>query len=454
MKRLKKILRYVLLTLCTLVGALLLFIALSIIPIDRTPSREKTIYPEMMSRLDSLKTISIPKASRGFAVGYAVENLTPSFRTATAGYGNRMGKDFSVVRDSIYVRAMVIDNGAQKIAIVSADLLIIPPTVTLLLEKELPSIGFDLDNTYLGAIHTHNSIGNWGHGAATFLYGSYNDSIVHFIADKIKQCIAAANQNILPATLKSGEIGIGEAVRNRIDKKNGGVDSLLRVIEVHRSDSSKLAMLSYTAHATCLYSADLALSRDYPGKLVDEVEQNGYAFAMFIAGAMGSHRCNPPEFGEVCINWMGDELTQKFLVHRNEFRKVQDSTLFMVRVPLALSEPQVKISEDWRLRPWLFKAAFGEYPVYLTALRLGDIVMLGTPCDFSGELTPALDSLAAQKGMHTMVTSFNGGYIGYITADEHYDTDHYETRLMNWYGPGNGAYLVECLRKLIEGVSR
>ncbi len=65
------------------------------------------------------------------------------------------------MHDSIYVRSLVIDNGTQRVAIVSADLLIIPPTVTALLEMELPTIGFTLDNTYLGATHSHNSIGNW-----------------------------------------------------------------------------------------------------------------------------------------------------------------------------------------------------------------------------------------------------------------------------------------------------
>ncbi len=80
--------------------------------------------------------------------------------------------------------------------------------------------------------------------------------------------------------------------------------------------------------------------------------------------------------------------------------------------------------------------------------------MLGTPCDFSGELTPAIDVVANQRGLRTMVTSFNGTYIGYITLDKHYDVNHYETRLMNWYGPGNGSYLSECLIDMLEALSQ
>ena len=125
--------------------------------------------------------------------------------------------------------SMVIDNGVQRVAIVSADLLIIPPTVTALLEKELFDIGFTLDNTYLGATHTHNSIGNWGKGVTSLLYGSFDDSIVHFIADKIKLSIVRATQNMLPSILKADSISIPEGVYNRV-ADGGPVDPLLRVL--------------------------------------------------------------------------------------------------------------------------------------------------------------------------------------------------------------------------------
>lgn len=450
----KKLIRYFLIFLASLIGLLLLIVALIVIPVDRTDYHEKPFYPAMMARLDSLSKIPHPsQATRNeLSVGYAAVNLTPAFRTATAGYGNRKGKLFTTVHDSIYVRTLIIGNGTQQVAIVSADLLIIPPTVTAILNETLAGTGFDLNNTYLGAIHTHNSIGNWGNGATTFLYGSYKDSIVQFIADRIRASIVQAKSRMLPATLKAGEIAVDQAVRNRIDKQ-GSVDSLLRVVEVHRSDSSKLLLMSYTAHATCLFSRDLELSRDYPGQLVDAAEVQGYTFAMFMAGAVGSHGCNPPEYGWSCMDWMTDQLLAGFNAGKDKLRPVPGAAITMVRVPLALGEAQARITPDWRLRPWVFRAAFGSYPAYLTALRIGDIVFLGTPCDFSGQLTPPLDSLAARNGLHTLVTSFNGSYIGYITNDAYYDRNHYETRLMNWYGPGNGAYLTECMEKMIEAVA-
>lgn len=75
--------------------------------------------------------------------------------------------------------------------------------------------------------------------------------------------------------------------------------------------------------------------------------------------------------------------------------------------------------------------------------------MLGAPCDFSGYFHAPIDSLAHQRGLQAMITSFNGGYIGYITPSKYYDLDHYETRLMNWYAPGTGEYMLECMERLM-----
>jgi hypothetical protein len=229
---------------------------------------------------------------------------------------------------------------------------------------------------------------------------------------------------------------------------------LLRVIEVHHSDSSKLFLMSFTAHATCLFARDIMLSRDYPGKLVDTLEKQGYDFVMFMAGSVGSHAGTVPEQGWSCVDLMSEEVAKGFLSNRDRLFSVNDSTLVMHRVPLLLSETQVKVMKDWRVRPWTFDLAFGDYPEFLTVLRIGNIVMLGTPCDFSGEFNRSIDSLAVHHGLHAMVTSFNGGYIGYVTPGKYYDVDHYETQLMNWYGPGNGEYIEQCMKQLMLTVVR
>lgn len=447
---LKTILRYVLLTLIGIAGFLLIFLLFAVAPVDDTPAKSLASYEKMMGRLNAMH-VDIPAARKGFSVGFGKVNITPNAPVSTAGYGKRMGKPYLQVHDSIYVRTMVIDNGAEKVAIVSADLLIMPPTVTSILAQKLPATGFSLNNTYLGATHSHNSIGHWGEGATRIIYGAYEDSVVHFIADAIVTSIREADEDLLPSAIMQGSVAIPDAVQNRLID-GGPEDPFLRVIEVHRSDSTKNILLSYAAHATCLSQGTLELSRDYPGMLVDNLEARGYTFAMFLAGAVGSHKGSSPVNDWGCMKWMSETIADAFLAGR-KLEVVKDSTLVMARVPLLLSEPQVKISEDWKVRSWLFRAAFGEYESFLTVLRIGDVVMLGTPCDFSGEFNASLASAADSIGVEHIATSFNGGYIGYVTPGKYNDVDHYETRLMNWYAPGTGDYMRECLKKLMYAVS-
>src|SRR5438045_1080971 len=99
-----KVLRILLVVIVSTIVLVVLFLAVSIGPVNRTPVTQYEAYPIMMKRLDSLKTLPIPKPKTSFKVGFSKVNLTPSFRTATAGYGNRYRKLFSSVHDSIYVR--------------------------------------------------------------------------------------------------------------------------------------------------------------------------------------------------------------------------------------------------------------------------------------------------------------------------------------------------------------
>ena len=447
MTLLKRIFKIFLIIVGALLAVVLITMVVLLIPQDRDLDRAELVH-DMQERVDSLS--SPGRSEHPFTGGFARENLTPSYFTATAGYGNRFGKKVNSIHDSIYVRCMVIDNGTKKVAIVTADLLLMPPEVAKLLEVELPNIGFTSANTYLGATHSHSSIGNWSHGAAmTLMYGDYDDALVHFIKDRILGAIRKADASKVGASISSAHIPVADAVRNRISRDNP-VDSLLRVIRIVRADSAKLLLLNFTAHATCISDGNLILSADYPGRLTQRLEQDGYSFAMFMAGAVGSHAGKTKEREWPCVEEMSAKLSTALEGDEKAFGSATDTTLWMGRVQLELTEAQFKVFKTWRLRPFAFNGLLGDYPEYITALRVGNLLLLGTPCDFSGEFYPALDALARDKGLEVMVTSFNGGYIGYVTPQQYYDVDHYETQLMNWYGPGTGEYLMTCMKMLID----
>lgn len=448
------LLRYLAYVLAVLLAAVLLFVAVSVVPVDHTPYTQKDFFRTMQENLDGLDTLTIPEARRGFSAGFAKVNITPSYQTAMAGSGLRR-LHFESVHDSIFVRTIVLDNGTVTAAVVSLDMLLVPPEVTRRLETTLPKIGFDITNTYLAATHTHSSIGNWGKGLSGYLYsGPYDEALIDSLTSKILRSIEAANASRIPAKIFSGSVPVAGLLYNRVARESGTIDSLLRVVDIRREDSTKVLLASFTGHATCDASTSTAISRDYPGVFVDAMEKAGYEFSMFVAGAVGSHGCKGMERGMGMVEYVGDRLAATLLDAPDSLHAIQDSTMVMASISLELGRPQFKISKNWAVRSWLFRGAFGVYEPKLTSLRIGDLLLLGTPCDFSGELTGPIDSLAATRGYRVMVTSFNGNYIGYITDDRWYDVDHYETRLMNWYGPGNGAYISNSLMRIVEALSR
>lgn len=129
---------------------------------------------------------------------------------------------------------------------------------------------------------------------------------------------------------------------------------------------------------------------------------------------------------------------------------VSADVLRLHHIPLLLGEQQIRISSNWRVRSWLSERLLGRTTAALSVLQIGNVLLLGTPCDFSGMLTRPLYEMAADYGVHVVITSFNGGYIGYVTPDQYFDLNAYETQAMNWYGYGNGKYLTDCMVRILQ----
>jgi neutral ceramidase len=456
----KKFLRIALRIIAVLFFLILVAAVCCIRPLDSSPYAENDFYKTMMQRLDSIPTL--PKDSIGplsilaekTFVGWSKVNITPSFAVPTAGYGKRKGQLIGVVHDSLWVRAFVIEKGGVKTAIVSCDLLIIPPEVSLKVQQKLGAIGWSWQQVFIGATHTHNSMGAWGQRYIGELFaGKYSQELVDFIAQKIVQSIQNAQQNVEPVTYSFDKINANEFVYNRLVKEAGTEDPFIRLLTFTKQNGSRASLVTFAAHSTTLSDSVMQISRDYNGLLVDKLErEDGLEQAVFMAGCVGSMG---PEEPTQLNDWqqasyMADGLEDKIDDILTKANTLNINTLRMETIPLSIREPQWRIAENWCMRHWVWTRLYGDYVADVKALRIGNTLMIGLPCDFSGELMKPLETYAASKNLNLIITSFNGGYVGYITDDKHYNLNKYETRVMNWFGPGNGAYFSEIVRKLID----
>ena len=450
-----KVVRVLLKILLGLVLFIVLFLAVSLAPVDETPYRQMPYYAQTKQRLAQLPAPLPGKAP--IRAGWSKTNITPPYTTPTGGYGVRRGKHWHVVSDSIFARAIVLDNGSTRVAVVGLDLLITPPTVTEALKKRLPEVGLRWENVYIGAIHSHNSIGGWAPGlVGGLIAGSYDEKIVTRITDGILNAIRKAQASIAPVQIGFGQVDASDHITSRIafSGPTRPLDGQIRLLKLKKQNGQSALLCTFAGHATLFDGGNGDyLSRDYPGSLVDRLEKKSADFAVFMAGAVGSTAPKPrgkTDFQEI-RNYAGD-LALRIERTVPQIQTHPDSSLAMLTLPLGLREPHPRVIGNWRVRPWLFYAIYGDYPSDLKALRIGKTVLLGTPCDFSGEFVADFKPLAAQRGVNLMITSFDGGYIGYVTPDRYYNRKTYETRDMNWFGPYNGAYFEEMMMGLLKKI--
>lgn len=440
MKKAFRILLVILITLSVL--ALLL-----IQRIDRTPFQETAHYRRWV---EQLQTVTLDSTTGPLQISWAKENITPKKNTPLSGHGKRWGKHFDSIHDSIYVRSIAISNPQDTVYFVSADMLIVPPNIVQRVEQLLAPHHISLRNIHFGATHTHNGVGGWGEKLSGRLFsGKYDAEVVEELARQYSLAILQSSRDFLPvAQVRYGEYASPEHLYYRIPAEGGEVDDRVRSLVFISADSSTAELTSYAGHATILGSKFLGISRDYPGILVDSIERNERDFALFYAGAVGSTGV-----------WVDDESgpsrAAKMGAHLYEQRKnahidVLSTSLTSTSIPIPLPDPTVRISSNLALRPWVFRWLFGEHSAHIKITKIGNTLLLGMPADFSGELAKELSSYAASRGLHLIITSFNGDYIGYITADSVYDVDFHETTIMSWNGYQAGGYFNEISKQIID----
>lgn len=423
---------------------LFILIAIAVRPIDRTPIEEQDFYKKSFAAVDTA-VINHFTANDSLQIGWATVNITPDHSMPMAGYRPR--DHFEAVHDSLFVRVMVIDNGATSVALITVDLLLFPPQLKAALKEALKD---KVDFTYLSATHTHNSVGAFDNTVGgELISGAYDQTWVNNLSSKIQDAVQLATTTKINATIAYGESYAQDLVANRL-RRSGQKDGLVRSVLIERVDGSKGVFFTYSAHATSIDKKSMTLSADYPGRVIENLKTHGVDFSMYMAGMVGSHRVEYKMISMKGFDLMDTysiELTKRILHTRYNDAAAKASIRF-AEVTVSFGEAQMRILENWRISPWLFNTLLSPLEGSLSYLKIGDITLVGTPCDFSGELY-----LNHLKGYDEpfMITSFNGSYVGYITEDAAYDEiNRTEVRNMNWVGPYHGQFMAELIERLIS----
>lgn len=209
--------------------------------------------------------------------------ITPPFDCELSGFVAREGRCRGV-HDPLYARALVLADGKEKIALVSADLIGVDTKLLAKVREKVAELT-DLDPSavILSATHTHSGPvtlqdAYLGETDLTYLSGLINN-----IAGAIYQ----ANQNLEPVSLFVGEGDCRSVGKNR-RQKNGPTDSQVLVLRFQGANGPKAILVNYACHPVVLGPDNLLVTADYPFYMVNALEQvYPGTQVMFMNGATG-----------------------------------------------------------------------------------------------------------------------------------------------------------------------
>ena len=415
--------------------AILILVGISVAPIDYTPLEGLEEINSNTTKLEHTR-IELSEGPGELKVGWADVNITPLRPIHMAGYGRR--GPYTSVSDSLFARTIAFNNGTRKTLVISLDLLMFPRTIKEEVLGLLQDKGYSKDDIFLSATHTHNAFGNWEKSiAGELIFGGFNKENSAYLSNQIVKSVEMAEADMSAAQVGFQQIDANEFVLNRLAPETGTIDPYLRIIHLLKADGAKGLIVSFAGHAVNLDADIWDLNRDYPGVLVDELEKDkSINFAMFCAGMVASHniRSELPK-GPARIEAVGYQLAAKIRQLQDSVSYHANSQLGAIDIDISMPPSQLRITEKFRLKDWVFSALFGNLQANIKVMEIGDILMIGMPCDFSGELSVnhKLDQFARAQGKELFITS----------------CDHDEVRALNWVGPYKGKYFTEVIKKII-----
>ena len=437
---------------------ILILITVFVGKVDNTPYFLTGHYEATRTELDSL----IAVANVGFGspeAGFARVNITPEISATgvpLAGYGARKGASAEGVHDSLYVKAMAIRVDEELLLFVSADLLIIPPqvadSVSMLLDQN-PMI--HRNQIYYSATHTHAGVGAWGLGFVGEQFaGPPDPAVPRWLAQRIARAITMAVADLRQASLGSRSLAAPEYVKNRLVGSDGRINDTFSFLVVRQHGGKTAILTSYTAHATTIGSSNMQFSGDYPGYLQRKLETEVADFAMFFAGSVGSHGAVGEGRDFDRARFIGEALADSVIKNIADVELNDKISFGGFAVQTRLPDFHIRLYEDYHLATFASQKLLPlPDTVLLQAARLGDLIWLTTPCDFSGEYALELQALLRSRGLNSVISSFNGGYVGYVIPAKYFYLREYESFVMAWYGPGLGDYFMDLMYRMATALA-
>jgi neutral ceramidase len=397
--------------------------------------------------------------------GAARVSITPDYKQfhyQLGGYVDkqRTGHSATGVHDQIYSRALVVSDGAKKVAVVSLDLCYMPASVKAAVLKRIGATGIPADGLFLSATHTHSAPDPLAlHESNTGPAGAlptFDPLLTDWMADHIAQSITDANGRLKAAKIGSGQMQNVGLNRNRRGERI--TDDEMTALKVTGADGTPIAaVFVYAAHPVYYGPEQMQVSGDWAGTFERQMEAGlDGAPALFLNGAEGDAS---PHGSDEGLNSEKIEIYSAKICAKARalLGEIKAAGVGAVASWTTTAEMGARIPH-----PFFILAAGGlratadqarelvnrvmPDKVEITFVRVGDLLLMGVPGEPTTPIGLEAKRAAREKSVkHPAIVALTNGWIGYIVTPEQYKAGRYEPT-MSFYGDQVGVRILAGLK--------
>jgi len=423
--------------------------------------------------------------------------ITPPAGAAMSGYYyNRAAEG---VHDDLHAKAVVLESGGHKAALVACDLSAMPREIAAAARKLIEaSTGIPAANVLISATHTHtgpvilagksryNLQGDMLRITRDYAAGlpakiAESVRLAHAALEPARVRAAAGNEPSLTFNrryhMKNGTVGWNPGKLNpQIVRPAGPIDPSVPVVYFESAEGKPLAALvNYALHLDTV--GGMEYSADYPytlGRLLAEVKGPSL-LTHFTIGCAGNLNhidvgTKDPQKGHGEAARIGTVLAAEVLKTMKRLETLDAAALRVRSEVLRLPLPEIRPGDlEWarKITPLFGKPNAAPFMDLVRAFRIADVAeragapleaevqvialggglaWVGLPGEIFTELGLAIKQ--ASPFQYTVVTELANASIGYVPDRKAYLQGAYEAESARC-GPGSGEMMVEAATRML-----
>lgn len=400
--------------------------------------------------------------AEGIKAKVAEIKLTPPLEIGytLGGYGARMSKPAKGVHDDIRAKALVLKAGSKKYAIITLDILGLPPNVKPQVIAKLNRKEWTEENIMFLPSHAHTSLEMFALNDKNIFgiapIGIFQQELLDYVVTSLVQLIELANQNLQAVKIRTGSGQIEGMNRNRRGQPYN--DNSLTVTRIDHVNGDPMAVLvNWTGHPTIMDEDDMYISGGWPGYLQRELESwiGSDVIAMYYNGAEGDQSVIAENAGshyEKAENY-GRKMAIKVVdiyKHIHPVEKISMNYNYQViELPKRTAHPGFMATggKEYGLNEQNIQALLDQvFPeqTSVAAFQLGDLLIVGIPGEMIAELGLEIkEKLNAEGVKYPVIGGLANQWISYILSEKEYLKGGYEASV-SFYGKGLGDVMVKA----------